>query len=307
MKKIFCIGETVLDIIFQNNQPVAAKPGGSMLNSAVSLGRTGLKPVFISDFGLDEAGVLIEDFLRNNDVNTTYVERFTDGQTAISLAFLDADKNASYSFYRNFPVHRGLNNLPSADEGDIVVFGSFYAINYEVRQPLWNFLIRAKSNGAFLIYDPNFRKPHLKKLPQFQPWILENINIAQITRGSAGDFMHIFNLNDASSVYKEILNHGGESLVYTKSNAGVEVITPDLHLTVDVPSICPVSTIGAGDAFNAGLIYSFAGFPEPNPLPLDQYGWDKVIRLAVEFSTNVCLSLDNYISHEFVNEIRKKQ
>ena len=41
MRKIYTIGETVLDIIFKNGQPVASKAGGSMLNTAVSLGRRG--------------------------------------------------------------------------------------------------------------------------------------------------------------------------------------------------------------------------------------------------------------------------
>lgn len=303
MKRIFCIGETVLDFIFRYEQPVAAKPGGSMLNTAVSLGRTGVNPVFISDFGQDLAGELILHFLADNDVDTRYVERFTEGQTAISLAFLDEKKNAGYSFYRNYPIQRDLTNLPTAEEGDIVMFGSFYAITLEVRQPLWNFLLKAKSNGAFLVYDPNFRKPHLKKLPQFRPWILENINIAQITRGSAEDFFHIFEHRDASSAYREITKHGGNTLIYTKSNEGVEVITSDLHLTMKVPEINPVSTIGAGDAFNAGLIYSLSKLSGANPLPLSKAEWEEIIRLSVEFSTNVCLSLDNYISHEFAHQV----
>lgn len=303
MKRIFCIGETVLDIIFRDNHPIAARPGGSMLNSAVSLGRTGLNPVFISDFGQDAAGDLIEHFLRSNGIDTQHIERFTDGQTAISLAFLDEKRDACYSFYRNFPEHRDLHHLPTAKEGDIVMFGSFFAISHELRRPLWEFLLKAKSNGAFLVYDPNFREPHLKKLPQFRPWILENINIAQITRGSAGDFFHIFEVSDAISTYKEITDHGGDTLVYTKSNEGVEVITPDLHLKMTVPEIRPVSTIGAGDAFNAGLIYSLSGFPGSNPLPLKKAEWKKIIRLSVEFSTNVCLSLDNYISREFAHQV----
>lgn len=303
MKRIFCIGETVLDIIFRNNNPVAARPGGSMLNSAVSLGRLGLNPVFISDFGQDAAGDLIGNFLQENDVDTNCIERFTEGQTAISLAFLDEARNAVYSFYRNFPKERTLRNLPEAANGDLVIFGSFYAISREVRQPLWEFLLQAKSKGAFLVYDPNFRKPHLKKLPQFRPWILENIAIAQITRGSAGDFMHIFEVVDAAGAYKEISNHGGGSLIYTKSNEGVEVITPDLHLKMPVPEISPVSTIGAGDAFNAGLIYSLSAIPGANPLPLSRAEWKRVIGLAVAFSTNVCLSLDNYISKEFAQQV----
>ena len=70
MRKIFGIGETVLDIIFKDGQPQAAKAGGSVLNSAVSMGRMGLPVSFISEYGLDDVGELIDNFLNENGVNT---------------------------------------------------------------------------------------------------------------------------------------------------------------------------------------------------------------------------------------------
>ena len=42
MKRVLGIGETVLDILFKNDQPMKAVPGGSTFNSIVSLGRAGV-------------------------------------------------------------------------------------------------------------------------------------------------------------------------------------------------------------------------------------------------------------------------
>ena len=42
MRKIIGIGETVLDIIFKDGQPIGAYPGGSTFNAMVSLGRDGM-------------------------------------------------------------------------------------------------------------------------------------------------------------------------------------------------------------------------------------------------------------------------
>ena len=39
MRKVFGIGETILDIIFRNDQPQKAVPGGSVFNGLISLGR----------------------------------------------------------------------------------------------------------------------------------------------------------------------------------------------------------------------------------------------------------------------------
>ena len=75
MRKIYGIGETVLDIIFKNGQPQAAKAGGSVLNSVISMGRIGLPVSFISEYGRDDVGNLIDTFLKDNGVNTSAVHR----------------------------------------------------------------------------------------------------------------------------------------------------------------------------------------------------------------------------------------
>lgn len=85
MRKIFGIGETVLDIIFKDGQPQAAKAGGSVLNSVVSMGRMNLPVSFISEYALDDVGNLIDNFLKDNGVDSSYVNRFRDGLHRLPL------------------------------------------------------------------------------------------------------------------------------------------------------------------------------------------------------------------------------
>ncbi|WP_262493163.1 hypothetical protein [Marinilabilia salmonicolor] len=54
--------------------------------------------------------------------------------------------------------------------------------------------------------------------------------------------------------------------------------------------------MGAGDNFNAGLAY---GLNREKLSEGDPERWKTIVKSAVEFSTNVCLSFDNYISREF--------
>src|ERR1035438_659703 len=86
-RKVFAVGETVWDIIFKNGTPLTARAGGSMLNTSVSLGRCGIPVSFISEIGNDEPGRHIFNFLSGNKVSTDYVQRYSDGKTAIALAF----------------------------------------------------------------------------------------------------------------------------------------------------------------------------------------------------------------------------
>jgi fructokinase len=68
----------------------------------------------------------------------------------------------------------------------------------------------------------------------------------------------------------------------------------------------PVSTIGAGDNFNAGVIaslYSMDASPS-SIVNLGQAEWDKIIGTAIEFASEVCLSYDNYIGLPFASRYR---
>jgi fructokinase len=254
LRNIYCIGETVLDIIFKDGQILGARPGGSMLNSAVSLGRSGMPVHFISDFGTDPAGEMIDKYLHANGVGTRFIERFTEGKTAIALAFLDKQNNADYTFFKVFPKSR-LNLLfPEPTNRDIVLFGSFFPLDKSVRSKVIRFIRKARNSGALVIYDPNFRKPHLKDLPALRPWILENISLSDIVRGSDEDFLHIFGAKKGTEAYSRVHEAGCMILVYTRNRHAIEVFCDKRQQTFQVPRIKPECTIGAGDAFNAGLI-----------------------------------------------------
>jgi fructokinase len=221
-RRVYCIGETVLDIIFREGIPVAAKPGGSMLNSAVSLGRAGVPVHLISDIGQDQAGDIILDFLAQNQVDTTYIERFNVGQTALSLAFLNTNKDAEYTFYKSFPNERLKSPFPSLSPDDIILFGSFYSVTGSIREKLKRFIQDARSLGLFILYDPNFRKSHLRELDNVRPWIIENIGMASMVRGSDEDFQLIFNAGTAEQAFNHVSDAGCPVLVYTKNSSFFE-------------------------------------------------------------------------------------
>ncbi|MBN2272855.1 MAG: carbohydrate kinase [Bacteroidales bacterium] len=305
MRKIYAIGETVLDIIFKNNQPFAAKAGGACLNSSVTLGRLNIPVSFIGEYGLDEVGNLIDKFLKENNVSTQYVYRYYDGKSSLALAFLNENNDASYDFYKFYPQRRLDISFPEIQPDDIVMFGSIYAVTPEVREKLLGFVKQARKKKAIVIYDPNFRKSHLNDLPKLKPLILENLSLANIVRGSNEDFSFILGVNNAEEVYEQI-SEKTPNLLYTANIKGVWLYTPFLHKQFPVHTIQPISTIGAGDNFNAGIAYSIykLGIRHSDIDRLDENVWTDIIRTAVDFATQVCLSYDNYISFEFAENYK---
>jgi len=303
MRQVFTIGETVFDIIFQNQLPVAAKPGGAMLNAAVSLGRMNIPVSLISEFANDKVGLITEIFLLKNNVSADFINKFAKGQTAISLAFLDDEKNASYSFYKNYPKNRFASPLPVVNCDDIVLFGSFYSLTLEVRKHVFEFVKMAAKNNAIIIYDPNIRKPHKNKISELIDYIFENINIADIIRASDEDFNTIFNTSNIIDVYQKINTAKHTNLIYTRSYKGVQLFSNSLRKDFNVPGIKPLSTIGAGDSFNAGIIYALIinNIKKKDINSLSVENWDKIIESGIEFATEACLSYENYITEEFAN------
>jgi fructokinase len=306
MRKIYTIGETVFDIIFKNGQPQAAKPGGAMLNSAVSLGRIGLPVFFISEYGKDNVGSLIDDFLQKNGISTIFVHHFDHGKTGLALAFLNEKNDASYTFYKNYPEKRLDIDFPDIRKDDVVLCGSIYAITDEIREKFNDLISRTVKNEAILILDPNFRPSHSSDLGRLLPVMMENMKAASIIRGSDEDFMHIFGTRTPDETWERSREYC-DCLVYTANIEGVYVRTKGFSGRYPVKKITPVSTIGAGDNFNAGMIAALYnnGIKRDQLSSMGEELWSKVISTGVDFATDVCLSYENYISEEFAASIKK--
>jgi len=308
MRKIYGIGETVFDIIFKNGQPQAAKAGGAMLNSTVSLGRIGLPVFFISEYASDNVGQIIDSFLTENGVGTSYVDHFKEGKTKLALAFLNERNDASYTFYQDYPEKRLSIDFPVIVRDDIILCGSIYSITGEIRKKFMDLITKAKENGAIVIYDPNFRPTHSSDLETLKPMIIENMKSAKLIRGSNEDFQNIYGASTPDEAWDVVKNYCS-CMVYTANSEGVYVRTVSYAGKFAVKDIKPVSTIGAGDNFNAGMMAAIY----LNKISVDQLDkmgekeWSKVISMGVEFATNVCLSYENYISLEFAKKLKTRR
>ena len=301
MRKVFGIGETILDIIFRNDQPQKAVPGGSVFNGLISLGRLNVPVSFISELGNDRVGDMIRDFMEDNHITTEFVDRFPDGKSPISLAFLDDDKNANYIFYKDYPAQRLEVPLPKIEKDDIFVFGSYYSLNPVLRTRMVEFLQYAQERKAIIYYDPNFRKAHAHEAIRLMPTVLENLEFADIVRGSDEDFQNLYGKSDAQKVYKEHIQFYCDRFLTTHGANGVNLHTRNFTRHFDSPQIQPLSTIGAGDNFNAGNIYGLLKYDvrHDDLTSLDQDTWGKIIRCGMDLASEVCQSYDNYVSKEF--------
>lgn len=335
---IIGIGETILDIIFKNDKPQAASPGGSTFNAMISLGRVmnlsgdssslpsgeggvrGHSPLFITEVGDDHVGDVIVNYLVENGVSAEYVNRRKNSQSHVSLAFLNDQNDAQYEFYKDHAHAMIADNFPEIKKGDIVLFGSFFAVNPVLRPIVKTFLENASKAGAFLYYDINFRASHIKDIPEILPAIEENMKLSTVVRGSLEDFQYLygsplspqggmsFDGKDDSWLSAEEVYDGHIKLfcpcfICTNGGKPVELFTPAMKAQFETEPVETVSTIGAGDNFNAGFVYAVEKLMHDDTslcletLPLET--WKPLIASGQRFSSAVCQSFENSVPKDF--------
>lgn len=305
---VYGIGETIYDIIFKDGKPLTGHPGGSTFNCMISLGRCGIKGAFISETGKDMIGDMIIRFLEENNLSGQYVNQFDGGKSALALAFLNDDNDAVYNFYKDYPNQRLQLDPPLIEKKDILVFGSFFALNRQVRPLVKKIVEQANQAGSIIYYDPNYRATHLQNRDELIDTLIENYKLSTIIRASDEDFKHIYPVKRLDEVYEEISQYC-PNLICTANKKDVWVFTNAFKLKIPVPQIKPLSTVGAGDSFNAGLVYALIHnnirLKDVNTLAPET--WKKLVNTAIQFATEVCLSYENFVTREFAQKLITKK
>ena len=286
----------MLDILFKNDQPQKAVPGGSTFNSIVSLGRAGVPCIMVTEVGGDHIGDMTCQFLRQNGVSDEFVCRHPSTKSHITLAFLDENNDAQYTFYKDHASAALDGKLPEITAEDVVLFGSFFAINPAIRPAVSTLLHNARKAGAWLYYDINFRKTHIPDIPDVLPNIEENMRLADVVRGSKEDFEYLYGLSDADAIYEKVKPFCNR-FILTDGAREIRIFTPEGCETFPVQQIETVSTVGAGDNFNAGYIYAkLQGLNRPS----------ERVQMAQRWSQDVCRQIGNNISDGLVAALKEK-
>ncbi len=296
---VYTLGEMLLDVLTEKEiQPeeylAFGHPGGAMLNAAVSLARAGIKTALVSEAGNDAIGNFLIRFLKNNGIGTKYIRQYASHPTSVALARLDKRKKPSYTFKKYYPAERNLLLPEPFKPDDILLFGSLYALDPAIRPEIEKILRAAQKAGTHIVYDPNIRMAEQLSDKTRRQALFANLKIADIIKGSDEDFGAVFGEQTPEDYVAALQQINPEAVIFvTLGERGALAAHRSRLIRKPARKTEVVSTIGAGDGFNAGVIARMVQEKLKRKEIPDRL--EACLDSGIAFSAAVCRSKDNYI------------
>lgn len=248
---ILCFGEVLWDRL-----PLGAKPGGAPLNVAIHLNAIGLNASIASSVGNDEAGTELIKFIESSGLSSELIQRSENLPTSEVLVHLDAENNASYEIcepvaWDNIVETSSL--IEKVKNSGLLIYGSLASRN----DTTFSTLLRLLQENTLKLIDVNLRKPYDKKdilellLPKSDIVKLNDIELVEISQ-----WHNVTSTNEKELVKWFANQFKIEMICLTKGEKGALLYAKNKFFEHPGFKIKAVDTVGAGDAFLAGLVAS---------------------------------------------------
>ncbi|OBB61858.1 ribokinase [Mycobacterium sp. 852013-51886_SCH5428379] len=242
------IGEALIDIVVRDGEVTGEHVGGSPLNVAVGLGRLGRGVDFLTHIGDDDRGRRITDHLASSGVDLV---RGSTGaaRTPTARATLDAAGSAQYEF----DIDWQLSGTPEVTPPLVVHTGSIATV-LEPGCLATAALVDTYRPSATVTFDPNVR-PALIDDPQAARTRIERlVERCDVVKVSDEDLRWIDPERSPKQTARTWLELGPSVVAVTLGDQGAFAMCAAGSARVAAPAVDVVDTVGAGDAFMAGVI-----------------------------------------------------
>lgn len=254
-------GDALIDFVPTKNaegrEAVMPAVGGSCLNVAIGIARLGAPTGFVGGISTDMFGRMIADHAAASHVELSLATR-SDHQT--TLAFVRIVTGEShYAFYdaetatRNWTFRRG--SIPFATV-EAVHVGSTTLVNDQGAAETKALIADARESST-ISFDPNCRPNLVKDKRAYLARMVEFAASADLIKMSDVDFAYLFSEEPYQQRASALLGQGTSLLVITRGNNGaIGWHAKAGQIEVEAPEVEVADTIGAGDSFQAALLFA---------------------------------------------------
>jgi fructokinase len=256
---IICCGEALIDMLprttTQGEDAFSPYAGGSVFNTALALGRLGLKTGFFTGMSSDMFGDILRQALSDSGVDHSYCATL-DLHTTLAFVRL-VNGQASYAFFDENTAGRMITeaHLPTlGDEVEALHFGAISLIP-DPCGATYESLMRREHGSRVISLDPNIRPGFITDAAKHRARIDRMIAMSDIVKMSDED-LEWFGMPDMETAARAWLGQGPSLVVFTRGARGAIGFTREHTVEVDGVAVTVADTVGAGDTFNAGILAS---------------------------------------------------
>ena len=254
---ILCCGEALIDMMpgraEDGSSCFVPCVGGSVFNAAVALGRLGTSTGFLGGISSDFFGSLFRKTLTESGVSAEHIV-ISDRPTTLAFVRL-VDGEPAYAFYDENTAGRMLSPEMLPDIPDTVstlFFGSISLIS----EPCGSFfetLASRESKRRVIMFDPNIRAGFVDDEEAYRARVDRIFGLSDILKLSNEDLAWLAG-GSGSTEINSILKRGPRLVVVTSGGEGASAHTRNLTVEVAAKKVEVIDTVGAGDAFSAGIL-----------------------------------------------------
>jgi fructokinase len=258
---LIACGDALIDFVPTRNaggrEAVMPAVGGSCLNVAIGMARLGAPTGFVGGISTDMFGRMIADHAAASNVDLALATR-SDLQTTLAFVRIVAGES-HYAFYdaetatRNWTYRPG--TIPFASV-EAVHVGSTTLANDRGAAETKAMIADARGTSTVSL-DPNCRPNLVKDKPAYLARMAEFAGLADLIKMSDVDFDYLFGDEPHHRRASMLLAQGTSLVVITRGNNGAIAWHAGAgQIEVPAPNVEVADTIGAGDSFQAALLFA---------------------------------------------------
>ncbi|MFI2118504.1 PfkB family carbohydrate kinase [Streptomyces rubiginosohelvolus] len=253
-RSVLVLGEALVDLVPAGEDAAVrvAQPGGAPANVAVGLARLGGRPSFVGGLGDDAFGSRIEAWLTGAGVDLSLSAR-PPLPTALAVAD-PGDHGNTYRFHLGDTATFALPDRTA----EVSRFGAVYvgglAAVVEPAAEVVAATARAAARSGVLAVDPNVREDRTLDPVRSLERLRGLCALARVVKASDEDLVRLWPDAEPEASCRRLAGQG-RLVVLTRGARGATAYVRDAP-AVSVPALAVrvVNTIGAGDAFMAGML-----------------------------------------------------
>ena len=262
---------------FEDVTAFDAMVGGSPTNIAIGTSRLGLRSIAFTAVGADRVGDYVLRYLNDEGVVTDFIPRKPDKLTSLALLGVQPPDQFPLSFYREDPadIHLTVEDakrLPIADARAILLSGDAFSKGTCVAAARYAGEA-ANRHGLDAFLDLDLRPTDWSHPREYGLTLRTVLPLVDVVIGTEEEFFAALasdpddvvageDIAPSESDRLEELLHtvlaAGivDTLALKRGSRGVTILTASDRLDVPGFPVEIVNTVGAGDAFASGLIWS---------------------------------------------------